>query len=174
MLKLETIKNKEFDHLFRTYYAPMLLYAKNVLGSNAQAEDVVQESFCQLLHADKNIKDYKYIKAYLFKILHNKIIDTLRYNDRHKFDRINEILQENTIEDNFVEIEIYALLYKEINLLPIKNSSVLKLKLQGKKDKEIAQILNIKYETVRSHVKNAIKTLRKRIKYVLLIINILS
>lgn len=168
------IKNMEsesinFDTLFRLYYAPMVLYATRFFKEKETAEDVVQDVFMQLLSKNKTILVNKNMRNFLITVLHNKIIDRIRSDKKQQTERLNELWIEETIEETAFTVDLYARLYEEIEKLPVKNAQVMKLKLDGKDDHEIAEILGIKYETVRSHVKHGISSLRGKFDIVLLI-----
>lgn len=68
----------DYDALFRTYYAPMVLFATRLLKDKEAAEDIVQEVFVQLIQQGKPLDERKKISNYLITILHNKIIDVFR------------------------------------------------------------------------------------------------
>lgn len=159
----------DYDALFRTYYAPMVLFATRLLKDKEAAEDIVQEVFVQLIQQGKTIDERKSISNYLITILHNKIIDVFRKAKHMPTEHLDEQLVEETVENTVLEIDLYTKLYEEVEKLPEKNAQVMRLKLQGKSDHEIAEILGIKYETVRSHVKHGISKLRDKFDLVLLL-----
>lgn len=156
-------RQKELGELFRTYYAPMVLYATRLFGNVTDAEDVVQDVFSQMLLSGQPLTVFGRVKAYLFTVLHNKIIDALRYQQRHRREALIDVHVGDSLEEAIFELDVYARLYEEIEKLPVKNAHVLQLKLQGKSDREIAALLDIKYETVRSHVKHGIASLRGKL-----------
>ncbi len=159
----------DYEALFRKYYAPMVLFATRLLKEKEGAEDMVQEVFVQLLQQEKVLDERKNINNYLITILHNKIIDGFRKAKHMPTEHLDEQLLEETVENTALEIDLYTKLYEEVEKLPEKNAQVMKLKLQGKSDHEIAEILGIKYETVRSHVKHGISKLRDKFDMVLLL-----
>ncbi|MBO5601034.1 MAG: sigma-70 family RNA polymerase sigma factor [Prevotella sp.] len=159
----------DYDALFRKYYAPMVLFATRLLKDKEAAEDIVQEVFVQLIQQGKPLDERKSISNYLTTILHNKIIDVFRKAKHMPTEQLDERLVEETVENTALEIDLYTKLYEEVEKLPEKNAQVMRLKLQGKSDHEIAEILGIKYETVRSHVKHGISKLRDKFDLVLLL-----
>ncbi|MBR1463237.1 MAG: sigma-70 family RNA polymerase sigma factor [Prevotella sp.] len=159
----------DFDALFRMYYAPMVLFATRMVKEKETAEDMVQEVFMQLLSRKDSISVKRNMRNYLITILHNRIIDLMRRNKNLPTERINEQTMEETVEETAFEVDLYARLYEEIEKLPVKNAQVMKLKMEGKDNHEIADILGIKYETVRSHVKHAISSLRNKFDITLLL-----
>lgn len=41
-------RKKHFDTLFHAYYAKLFFYASGIVGNDGDAEDVVEEVFCDL------------------------------------------------------------------------------------------------------------------------------
>lgn len=166
-------KNNEtaiYEMLFRDYYAPMVLYADKSLKDRQLAEDVVQDVFSRLIQKGRDFELGNKTKHLLFTMLRNQVIDVIRQNKRRKLEPVKETPDEFSIEDAVFEIELYQRLYKAVETLPRKNRCVMQMKLQGMSDAEIAESLGIGYETVRSHVKNGIISLRGKFSDSLLII----
>lgn len=159
----------DFDAMFRMYYAPMILYAMRFLKEKEASEDMVQEVFVQLLSKKNTITVKRSMHSFLIMVLHNRIIDTLRKQKNQRTEQLNENLIEETIEETAFTVDLYARLLEEIDKLPAKNAQVMRLKLEGKNDKEIAELLGIRYETVRSHVKHGISSLREKFDLMLLL-----
>ncbi len=156
------MSNDAFDSLFREYYPAMMLYACRVCPSEEMAKDMVQDVFVRLLDKQKKTGELQDNKSYLFRMLHNRIIDELRSQKVRQADNLTHDVAEDSFENTLFEIELYQRLYAEIERLPLKTSSVLKLRMAGKNDHEIAETLGMKLETVRSHRKYALKLLRKK------------
>lgn len=151
-----------YDSLFRQYYAPMVLYAMRMLQNQEEAEDVVQEVFVRLMSRE-NVEVGEKSQGLLFTMLHNRIIDKVRVDGRHRMASLSEMKGDIASEqDSAFEIELYAKLYQEIELLPRKNREVMRMKMKGMNDHDISEQLGISIETTRSHVKHGVKALRKK------------
>ena len=73
--------------------------------------------------------------------------------------------------------EMYRALHRAVDELPERCRQVFKLHLQGKKNEEIAQILELSVETVKTQKKKAMYFLRERLGrlyYLLIILNIID
>lgn len=151
-----------YDTLFRRYYASMVLYADNLLHDKEESEDLVIDLFTTLWQKRNTLPNIKSDKSFLFVLLRNKVIDTLRFKARFHQETLNDTLLEASIEDTIFEVELYTQLKDEIDKLPSKCAEVLRLKLDGLNDHEISELTHTQYETVRSHTKRGISLLRKK------------
>ena len=61
------------------------------------------------------------------------------------------------------EEEMYRELHLAVSELPKQSRAVFELHLKGKKNEEIAQLLDLSVLTVKSYKKNAMQYLRKRL-----------
>lgn len=64
--------------LIARYQGRLLAFARSRLGSTPDAEDVVQETFIGLLQSLDRFDISRSLETYLFAILRNKILDTLK------------------------------------------------------------------------------------------------
>ena len=155
------MEEQTFDTLFRAHYAPMVLFATRLLGSQEEAEDVVQDVFCKVLNSPDMVDYSSNPKGLLFTMLHNSIIDLQRKNGRRLHTSITDIEDDVLDEqESVMEMDVYSLLYEEIEKLPLRNRDVMKMRMEGVSYNEIAQRLGISKETVRTHVKRGLDTLR--------------
>ena len=159
-----------YDTLFRRYYAPMVLYADSRLHDREESEDIVTDLFCALWQKKQSLSDVRSDKDYLFILLRNRLVDHLRRGQSFRREELTDVYQDEPLEDTIFEVELYARLKEEIDRLPVKCAEVMRLKLEGWDDKEIAQLMNIGYETVRTHTKRGISLLRKKFSDTLLLI----
>jgi RNA polymerase sigma-70 factor, ECF subfamily len=71
------------EHAFQAFFrqsAPALrAYAASVIGNTATADDIVQDAFLRLLRAPPAITDPQQLRAFLFRIASNLMIDYWRH-----------------------------------------------------------------------------------------------
>ena len=150
-------------------------YSFNVLMSSAvryknHKEDqmeIVNNAFVIIV---SNISSYKPGTAYfswIKTIVQREIIDDFR---KHK--RYNELFKmsdSDTVQESVVDPEVYESIDSEsamqmLNVLPPATKLVFNLyAIEGYKSKEIVEELNISYETVKWHIKQARKKLKQLI-----------
>jgi RNA polymerase sigma-70 factor (ECF subfamily) len=67
-----------FEALVRRYGRLMRVYARRILGSDTDVDDVVQDAFVQAWHSLPTLADLGSVKSWLMRIVSNKSIDRLR------------------------------------------------------------------------------------------------
>ena len=72
-----------FEELVITHYNTLLRIAIQNTGNRSEAEDIVQETFLQLLEKKKNFHDHEHAKAFLIRAAINRCFDYLK-SARHK------------------------------------------------------------------------------------------
>lgn len=169
-----------FQHVFQQHYLKLLNYAARLVGDE-EAEDVVQDVFVELWRRRDTVVMGNQILAFLYRSVHSKAMNWLKhqavannysaamlqvyacklqyYQPEH-----SEVLQRLESQELRSEIQ------QAIQELPEKRREVFCLScLQGRKNKEIAEALGISLRTVESHMYQALKFLRERLKHWMLL-----
>ncbi len=162
----------QFDQLFRLYYADLCAYALRYLHAENQAEDLVSETFYTLWKSKESLERIDNIKAYLFKSVHNNCLYYLRsQKSKPKMQEVDfslladqHILVKDAM-DSLILKELSEQLLVFIEDLPPQQKKVFMMKrYENKKNKEIADELNLSVKTVEMHVSKATSTLRTKLK----------
>ena len=167
---------EKFSELFRLYYQPIFGYIIRRTGSFDDTADIAADTF---LKSFRHIHNFRYsgisVKVWLYRIATNEINLYFRNKQKHNsiFERI--INEEKDIFDHYladdrkeVEAEFqkhdeFLLVQKELKALPFKYQEVIALKyFEGKENKEIIEILNIKEGTLKSLLSRGLEKLRKK------------
>jgi RNA polymerase sigma-70 factor, ECF subfamily len=165
-----------FSELFKLYYNPIFGYIMRRTGNFDDTADIAAESF---LKAFKHIHNFRYtgisVKVWLYRIATNEINLYFRNRLKHNsiFDRIitedKEIFKNyladdrKELETEFQKHEQFNSVLKELKTLPLKYQEVIALKyFEGKENKEIVDILNIKEGTLKSLLSRGLEKLRKK------------
>lgn len=166
---LKNLNNKSFDafqELYQDYYRSLVVYAIGFVEQRQIAEDIVQDLFISLLEKNITIQSLAGLKAFLYNSVKNKSINHLKHLDiENKYvQHIQDSLkQEVTLESDMEEEEIYRQLFLAIEKLPPRCREIFEMNLDGKRNEEIAEILNLSIETVKTQKKKAMNLLRKHI-----------
>ena len=168
--------NKDsFNYFFDYYYSGLCVYAKNFTGDLNISEEVVQDVFVRFWEKRENIEIESSVRFYLFRTVYNQCMNLLK----HKKVELNYIQSQKNREDNlyeeqwslYNETELRQALDNAISKLPERCREVFVLsRFENMKNKEIAEILNISIKTVEVHIYKALKYLRKRLDYLILLL----
>ncbi len=159
---------QEFEKLFRAYYPLLCHYALRFVKDTDQAEEIVQELFCQLWENRKDLKIHTSLKAYLYKATYFNSLQVLR--KRGVKTQYEEYIKNNKQEsslpiDSVEEKEIYNIVQKTLTNLPERCSKIFKMsRFEGLKYQEIADKLSISVKTVEANMGKALKAFRKNLK----------
>ncbi|MFT3701652.1 MAG: RNA polymerase sigma-70 factor [Agriterribacter sp.] len=151
--------------LYDWFYRPLCYYADKIVQSRQEAEDIVVEVFIKLFQKRADFYKLSEIKSFLYTATRNAAIDFYRKQKRHERSK-NEIsyLAEQTVsqESELVNVEVLAMLYREIESLPAQCSIIFKLLFfQRLTPAQAAAELNISTKTVLNQKGKAIQLLRK-------------
>ncbi len=157
-----------FKQIYALYYAQLCKFAWRYTQCDQQAEDIVQESMVKLWEQKERFTEVSNLKAYLFLSVKNACINYLEHQKvvaKHADVVVAEInllsLQEDNLESELEREQLEARVFEAIEGLPAQSGEVFKMKyLEGKRTKEIAEMLGLSPRTVETHVYNALKSLR--------------
>jgi RNA polymerase sigma-70 factor (ECF subfamily) len=160
-----------FEKLFKKLYPRLHNFAFKVVRNNEIAEDIVQDIFIRLWEKKKNIKPVN-IEGFIFKVLKNqcisylrniKIIDNVKLN-LNNLKQVEELYRIDFIRDEpyiLVEKELQLEIDKVVNKLPERCKEVFIMsRLNGLKNKEIANKLGINIKNVERHITKALMIFR--------------
>jgi RNA polymerase sigma-70 factor (ECF subfamily) len=162
--------------LFREYYISLCAYSRRYVGRKDVAEEIVSDTFLKIWENRVSLQINTSIKSYLFQAVCNNSLNYLR--KLKKEETLDEYFMETTSENiGFAsiseEIDEQSLAMESMNekieeavcLLPVQQQKVFRLKrFEGKKNKEIAEILGISVKTVEMHLSKATLALRQKLK----------
>lgn len=161
----ESAFREVFDHFKSPFYAAALKMTR----SSDAAEEIVQETFIKLWNKRVLVAAAKDPEAYLFKILHNLILNHFRKlaleNQLKMYAAGHTDIDDHTADDVLQAKENRELLESIINQMPEQQRMVYRLSKQGDLSRdEIAARLNISPNTVKNHLAGAVKFLRESLE----------
>ncbi|MCL2400494.1 MAG: RNA polymerase sigma factor [Defluviitaleaceae bacterium] len=168
-LDSEADKNK-IVQLYEKYHRLMFYVARKVLSDHALAEDAVSESIEKMIYNIHKIDDiscYK-TKAFIVIIVRNTALNILKKKGRTDthLDVDSEVIADESflVSDKIISIESYNNIVSIINSLPdtLRDVAVLSL-VHEQSHSEIAEILEISYDTVKMRLSRAKKTIRTKL-----------
>ncbi|MFW6369713.1 MAG: RNA polymerase sigma-70 factor [Bacteroidota bacterium] len=163
-----------FKKIFRLYSPRLIRYAGFLLKNNDEAEDLVQEVFFQVWENRANLKSEKNLASYLFTLTKNKCFNVLKHKVvAEKYFTSQAAMETEELyhlsfemQEEFISME--DLLNKELerimNEMPVRCAEAFRLKwLEGKKIREIAQIMQISTTMVDKHLAKGLKIAREKL-----------
>ncbi len=151
-----------FDALFRTWYEPLCRYAARLLdGDMDDAEDVVQQTFIKLWEQREILPIQFSVKAYLYKMVHNRSLNRLRdAQTRRRHSEISVSFGNDTAPP--VEVsDLQTRLQAALEQLPTECRRIFELsRFEELKYREIADQLNISIKTVETQMGKALRLMR--------------
>lgn len=167
----------DFEQLYITWYSRAKGFARVYLPTENDAENIVQDTFLSLYERQDAQAVYTNPIAYLFTALKNRSMDLLRkraleraaseamQNDfyidmRMRLDSLNA-LNVNFLDEDDIEYR----LNKALDALPERCRQIFVMnKIEGKRQRQIAQELGISVNTVESQMAIAYRKLREELK----------
>ncbi|MGH7494476.1 MAG: RNA polymerase sigma factor [bacterium] len=152
-----------FRVLFHRYYPLLFRFLRHRLNPRELVEDFIQEIFTRLSHNRQKLTPARPVRAYLFRMTRNLLIDHLRKRARETA-FLNALPQNPAVFPDYGELEIAAQVQATLDNLPEGCRLVFTLnRFEGMKYEEIARELGISIKTVESRSK-ALRLLRTRLQ----------
>jgi len=153
-----------FEELFRTYFTPLMLFARKFLVNEDDAREVVHKVFISLWERREDMDVSSSLKSYLFTSVHNRSLNVIR--DRKKFsdEELPEVAGDWDVSTQIESMELEEKISEAIQSLPEKCRQIFELnRFEGLKYSEIAIQLNISVKTVENQMSKALKILRSKL-----------
>jgi RNA polymerase sigma factor (sigma-70 family) len=141
-----------FEDLFRSRYEPMVRVAFLLVGSRAEAEDVVQDAFARIELRWARLDN---AEGYLRRCVVNRSYDVLR---RRRLEQRFRLLHR---DDRTTELEADELGDALASLAPKRRAAVVLRYYAGLPEREIADVLRVRPGTVKSMLHRALAQLRE-------------
>jgi RNA polymerase sigma-70 factor (ECF subfamily) len=143
-----------FAELYGKIYGDMYRFALYTLRNTADAEDVVSEAVTDAYATIRKLRTEEAFKSWIFRILTNKCTDKLREYSKKTFELDEEVMNlhaEAGPEEGAVVRKIFFELSEEERLIIGMHLFC------GYKSREIAEILHMNENTVRSKESRGLK-----------------
>lgn len=151
----EDLINMYFDRLYKEAY----LRCKH----EEDAKEIVQETIYKAYRNIKSLKEPKYFKTWLSKILINVSNDYMRKNGMIELEHDENGYVKKV--HNHDQIEIKIDLYNALDELEDKYKDVIILRyIEDLKIEDISQILERPVNTIKTHIRKAIKDMKNLLK----------
>jgi RNA polymerase sigma factor (sigma-70 family) len=162
-------RSADFEQLALPLFASLYNHAHWLTHNQAEAEDLVQETFSKALRAFDSFQSGTNFKAWIFRILRNTFLTTRTgiaasrtvFLEDHP-DTLNTTAAGPTPEDNLIRLDNQAALHTALEQLqPQLREALLLCDVEEIKYKDIALILDVPIGTVMSRISRARRILRQ-------------
>lgn len=165
---------KSFKIFFEEFYPSVCVYAGKYLKDIDLAEDFAQEAFIEFWKSNGQFTDIKAIKGFIYTVTRNKCLNHLKITGIHDNILKNDLLLDDYFYELILEEETYSIVHNAVNKLATQSRKIIWLSLEGNKNQDIADHLQVSVNTVKTLKKNAYKELRNLLKdhvYVILLLS---
>lgn len=167
-----------FEELVRKHEKYVYNIAYRMTGNLEEAKDLAQEAFVRAYKAFGRFQPGTSFERWLYRIVANLYIDTVRKKGRHREESLNapvrtengeleRIVSDSTSSpDNLLEMTAFSGEVQRAldSITPEYRLAVILCDVQGFSYEEIAQILQVSIGTVRSRIHRGRHQLRERLK----------
>ena len=150
---------RSIDTIWQEYHHRLFEFIKRKVGEDS-AEDILQDVFIKLHSHIDSLKENERLEGWLFTMTRNTIVDYYRSN------KVTEALpewieQKHPKNEEIIHRELSHCLVPMIEMLPDKYRKVIQLsELEGKTQREVAELENLSLSGAKSRVQRG----RKRLK----------
>ena len=161
--------SKAFERLIKNYDRRILDMLLNILKNEADAADAYQNTFIKVYKNLNSFKGNSSFYTWIYRIALNTAYTT--YSKRQKIEGVfvedyndEYIADDSASEDMFGGIDRREIVRNEIKTLSIQQRSVVYMKsYEGKKFREIAEILSLNEGTVKKYFHRAVQKIKKNL-----------
>ena len=154
-----------FSIVYKTYAAQTFSLAFKYLLNKELAEDAVQNLFLKLWLKKEEIDETKPINRYLFTMLNNDLLNTLRDSKKKIYlleDCLSMVLElEDNSQNENLKQEQMNIIQQALEQLSPQRRKVFEMKVSGKySNQEIADKLNLSINTIKFQYSQSLKQIR--------------
>lgn len=171
-IRLKEGNSAAYEELFKQTFPRLLGYCRLFINDQAQANDLVQECFVRLWEKRQTIDPRQSVESLLFVMLRNRCLNHLRDQKNDLIEKKLNNINENELqhlyqldfagrEEKTLEEQLIEAIRESVEELPEKRRLVfIKAKIEGKKNKEVAEELGISVKAVEKHLHQAKEQIR--------------
>ncbi len=168
-----------FASLYQAHIASLIAYGSKLCPDKEVLKDLIQELFVELWNSRKNLAATDCIRFYLLKALRYKLIRAEK-RQQTRTGSLSKVIHlvykevENPVETTIIEKENrdfrISLLQEAIKKLTLRQQEAIQLRFyQGLRHEQIAEIMDMNYQSVSNLLYSAISRLKEKINSTALI-----
>ena len=173
--KLKQGEIKALEDIFYLYSLSLTRYAFHFVNDEERAKDMVQEVFYKLWRDREHLTVDTSLEAFLYTCVKNECLNFLKherirgkyawFRKRLRAIEIQQYDYEDPSQENLRMEELQEKIDSILESLPDKSRQIFKMsRFEEKKNKEIAEELDISLKAVEKHITRALKHLKKHLR----------
>ena len=153
-----------FAGIVREHQSMVFGLASNFLRDRALAEELSQEVFLELFQNLDSIQSADHLRYWLRRVASNRCIDHARRAKRRPVVGLEEVPEPATLDDTPADPILSDALRRYVRTLPEAARMVVVLRYQEDlAPSEIARVLDMPVNTVKSHLQRSLAVLREKL-----------
>nr|WP_321450956.1 RNA polymerase sigma-70 factor [uncultured Carboxylicivirga sp.] len=169
-IQLKDGNESAFEHVFKANYDSIVGFCYQFIFDHDKAASLAQEAFINLWINRNKIETFNGIKSFLYTYAKSSCLNFIRHQKvikRYENQRLQQVERDINAEildsfdfDSIEFTEMEELIYGAIDELPDKCKQVFMMsRFESKKNKEIAEELQISVKSVEANITRALKQL---------------
>ena len=173
--QLKSGDEKAFEYFFKKYFESLYHYAYQITKDQFQSEEIVEDTFVLIWEKRELIDLLGSPKSYFFRMVYNQCLNYFKH--KKVGDKFKEFfIHHQPVADfpksfsgypleKLIDKEFQEIFEKSIEKLPDQCRRIFVMsRLEDKKNKEIAAILGISVNTVKTQLLRGLKAIRSDLK----------
>jgi RNA polymerase sigma-70 factor (ECF subfamily) len=160
---------ESFSSLFRLYYQPLCFFALRYLRDVQDSEGIVQDVFVRLWMSRETLDIRSSLRSYLYVSVRNACLNQIKHDEfSAPLDEEQDRPDDATAQPDhqLQSAELAEAVELAIKSLPPRSRQILTMaKYDRLSYQEIAEVLHISVNTVKTQLQRAVKSLGKTLKY---------
>jgi RNA polymerase sigma-70 factor (ECF subfamily) len=151
---------ESFDAFYTAHYRRVLAFAASLCRDRHAAEDLTQEAFVAAQRRWARLQTFDRPDAWVRRVVANRSVSRWRRleSDRHRNERLTQLAPRDSAEPPASDVD----LWRRVSALPPRQAQVIALTyLEDRAPADVAEILGIGIESVKTHLKRGRAALAK-------------
>ncbi len=157
---------KAFKEVFDSYFNALSAFGYKYVSDLSTVEDMAQEAFISFWEKRSDFDHINAVKSFLYTSVRNKCLNHIKHQavlKKHEPSLVYELESEQSYASHVIEEETFNQLLAEIKNLPESAQEIMILALNGLKNQEIADELEVSINTVKTQKKIAYSRLKEKL-----------
>ena len=161
--ELSSGSHDAFHYFFITYYPKVKVFINFFVRSEDVAEDLSQDIFEKIWLNREFASNLQSFNSYVYRLAKNAAINYMEHKTiEGEYISSASIIMETSIEEEIDAKELKLLIQLTVEKMPEQRRKIYNMsRIEGMKNGEIAEQLNISKRTVEAHINQALKQIKE-------------